>query len=141
MTRESLEELRKRLLGQQSVQQMIQIRAYEIYKMRGGHPGAEAQDWFHAEGEVLAFLIAHESAREDDIQDAESADAASTSKAKPAAAKTRNTGVAVTAKPDKAKQAAPKKTPPKRATPRKSADSRSKAKRNNKQSDKDGSVE
>lgn len=40
---------------------MIQVRAYEIYRMRGGQPGHEAQDWFHAEGEVLAFLIAEES--------------------------------------------------------------------------------
>lgn len=61
MTTESLEELRERLLRQQSVQQMIKVRAYEIYEMRGGRPGGEAQDWFHAEGEVLAFLIADES--------------------------------------------------------------------------------
>ena len=31
--------------------------------MRGCQPGGEAQDWFHAEGEVLAFLIANESTR------------------------------------------------------------------------------
>ena len=61
MTTESLEELRRRLLQQDSVQRMIQMRAYEIYQMRGGQPGGEAQDWFHAEGEVLAFLIASES--------------------------------------------------------------------------------
>ena len=137
MTRESLEELRKRLLGQQSVQQMIQIRAYEIYRMRGGHPGEEAQDWFHAEGEVLAFLIAHESAREDDIQDAESADVASATATQPAAAATRKSGV----DPARAKQAAPKKTAPKRATPGKSAESRSKSKRTNKQSKKKESAE
>jgi hypothetical protein len=44
---------------------MIQMRAYEIYMMRGCQPGAEAQDWFHAEGEVLAFLIASEPAQTD----------------------------------------------------------------------------
>lgn len=66
MTTESLEELRRRLLQQESVQRMIQIRAYEIYQMRGCQPGAEAQDWFHAEGEVLAFLIAGESAQNDE---------------------------------------------------------------------------
>ena len=141
MTRESLEELRERLLDQQSVQQMIQIRAYEIYQMRGGQPGAEAQDWFHAEGEVLAFLIAHESAREDDIPGAESADPASASEAQPAAPATRKSGPRVTAKPTKAKQAAQKKTAPKRATPRKSAEARSKTKRTSKQSKKDVGVE
>jgi len=66
MTTESLEELRRRLLQQESVQRMIQIRAYEIYRMRGCQPGGEAQDWFHAEGEVLAFLIAGESAQNDE---------------------------------------------------------------------------
>jgi hypothetical protein len=141
MTRESLEELRERLLAQQSVQRMIQMRAYEIYQMRGGQPGAEAQDWFHAEREVLAFLIAHESAREDDIQDAESADAASASEAQPGAPATRKFGPRVTAKPAKAKQAGPKKTAPKRATPRKSPESRSKTKRTNKQSKRDENVE
>jgi hypothetical protein len=141
MTRESLEELRERLLDQQSVQQMIQMRAYEIFQMRGGQPGAEAQDWFHAEGEVLAFLIAHESAREDDIQDAESADAPSASATQSAALTTRKSRAGVTVKPAKAKQAAPKKTASKRATPRKSAESRSKTKRTSKQSKKDASVE
>jgi hypothetical protein len=134
MTRESLEELRKRLLGRRNVQQMIQMRAYEIYQMRGGQPGSEAQDWFHAEGEVLAFLIAHESAREDEKQDAESADAASASEAQPAATATAKSGARVTAKPAKAKQAAPKKTAKKQTTSRKSAQSRSKTKRTKKRS-------
>jgi hypothetical protein len=65
MTTESLEELRRRLLQQESVQRMIQSRAYEIYQMRGCQPGGEAHDWFRAEGEVLAFLIAGESAQND----------------------------------------------------------------------------
>jgi Protein of unknown function (DUF2934) len=134
MTRESLEELRQRLLGQRSVQQMIQMRAYEIYQMRGGQPGAETQDWFHAEGEVLAFLIAHESAREDDIQGAESAVAASASEAQPEAPTTGKSGARVTAKPAKVKQAAPKKTAKKQTTSRKSAESKSKTKRTNKRS-------
>jgi DUF2934 family protein len=63
MITESLEELCRRLLQQESVQRMIQMRAYEIYLMKGCQPGGEAQDWFHAEGEVLAFLIASESTR------------------------------------------------------------------------------
>jgi hypothetical protein len=66
MTTESLEDLRRRLLQEDSVQRMIQMRAYEIYQMRGCQPGGEAHDWFHAEGEVLAFLIASESIRADE---------------------------------------------------------------------------
>ena len=66
MTTESLEELQRRLLQEDSVRRMIQMRAYEIYQMRGCQPGGEAQDWFHAEGEVLAFLIATESTRADE---------------------------------------------------------------------------
>jgi len=61
MATETLESLRQRLLGEQSVQTMIRMRAYEIYQMRGAQPGGEAQDWFYAEHEVLAYLIANES--------------------------------------------------------------------------------
>jgi len=134
MTRESFEELRERLLGQQSVQQMIQTRAYEIYQMRGGQPGAEAQDWFHAEGEVLAFLIARESAREDEQAAAETADATPATEAPPEAPATMKPRARAAAKPSNAKQAAPKKTAPKRAATRKSAESKSKSKRTNKRS-------
>lgn len=134
MTRETLEELRERLLDQQSVQRMIQMRAYEIYQMRGGQPGAEAQDWFHAEGEVLAFLIAHESAREDDNQHAESAGAASASESQPEAPAAGKSTARATAKPAKTKPAAPMKTAPKRATTGKSAGPKSKYKRTSKQS-------
>jgi hypothetical protein len=63
---ESLEEVRNRLLREDRVQQMVRMRAYEIYKMRGGQPGWESHDWFQAEGEVLAFLIAIESRLEDE---------------------------------------------------------------------------
>jgi hypothetical protein len=66
MARETLESLRERLLGEHSVQTMIRMRAYEIYQMRGGQPGGEAQDWFHAEHEVLAYLIANESEQGDE---------------------------------------------------------------------------
>ena len=71
---ESLEDLRKRLLGEERVQQMVRVRAYEIFQMRGGQPGWEANDWFQAEGEVLAFLIALES-REDETTQSETAPA------------------------------------------------------------------
>ena len=67
MTTESFEALRRRLLEEESVQRMIQIRAYEIYQMRGCQPGGEAHDWFHAESEVLAFLIAGESTQNEDL--------------------------------------------------------------------------
>lgn len=63
MSRESKEELRQRLLGDHQVQQMIAMRAYEIYLQRGGEPGREADDWFMAESEVLSFLIDEESRR------------------------------------------------------------------------------
>lgn len=60
MTTESLEELRERLLRDENVQEMIHARAFEIYRMRGVQPGSAAQDWFQAESEVLAFLLAHQ---------------------------------------------------------------------------------
>lgn len=61
MTRESLEELRGRLLRDPEVQTMIRMRAYEIYRIRGEEPGRQAEDWFQAQGEVLEFLIEEES--------------------------------------------------------------------------------
>ena len=127
MTRESLEELRERLLRQHNVQRMIQIRAYEIYQMRGGHPGGEAQDWFQAEGEVLAFLLADESAREDDVAKAVSANAEQAPVA-PATTATKKPRSRAGAKPKNPK-AAPKKATAKRATTRTSAESKSKSTR------------
>lgn len=61
MSRESLEELRERLLRDERAQQLIRMRAFEIYKLRGEHPGGEAHDWLQAESEVLTFLIEEES--------------------------------------------------------------------------------
>jgi hypothetical protein len=61
MTRESIEELRERLLREDQVLEMIRLRAYEIYQMRGNEPGREAEDWFLAEVEVIGFLIDQES--------------------------------------------------------------------------------
>lgn len=134
MTRETLEELRERLLRQQSVQQMIQVRAYEIYQMRGGKPGGEAQDWFHAEGEVLAFLLASESAQADEQAEAEIGGAAPASEAPRAAPAAKKPRLRAGTKPADAKRAAPKKAAPKRATTRKSAESKPKAKKTSKQS-------
>ena len=63
MTIESTEELRARLLRDHEVQEMIRMRAFEIYRHRGGAPGGHAEDWFQAESEVLHFLIEEESRR------------------------------------------------------------------------------
>jgi hypothetical protein len=63
MSRESTEELRRRLLRDERVRELISRRAYEIYVMRGGRPGGEGQDWFQAESEILSILIEEESRR------------------------------------------------------------------------------
>ena len=65
MSTESFDAVRDRLLRDPGVQQMIRSRAYEIYLLRGRQPGGEAHDWFQAENEVLAFLIAGEAERAD----------------------------------------------------------------------------
>ncbi|HSE97475.1 MAG TPA: DUF2934 domain-containing protein [Blastocatellia bacterium] len=61
MTRESIDELRKRLLNDEGVREMIRMRAYELYLIRGDMPGHEAEDWFRAEYEVIAFFIDQDS--------------------------------------------------------------------------------
>ena len=149
MTTESLEELRNRLLREERVQQMVRTRAYEIYKMRGSQPGWEAHDWFQAEGEVLAFLIAIESRLEDEETAAEAfapvpaLEAPAVSEvpvighAAPASApatkkpKSRSTSKVTTAQPAK-------KTAPKKAASRK-AESRTKINRTSKSSKKEES--
>lgn len=68
MTTESFEELRQRMLRDADVQEMIHARAYEIYLMRGLQPGGAAQDWFQAESEVLAFLLANHDEQLTDAQ-------------------------------------------------------------------------
>ena len=35
---------------------VIAQRAYELYQLRGGHPGREFEDWLEAEREVLSAL-------------------------------------------------------------------------------------
>jgi hypothetical protein len=125
---ESLEDLRNRLLREERVQLMVRTRAYEIYQMRGGQPGWEARDWFQAESEVLAFLIALESRLEDEKTAAEEATPAMTARKAsrvseppaiaeavpgkkalaPKASKSRSASRVTSAKPEK-------KTAPKRA--------------------------
>ncbi|MEK6289341.1 MAG: DUF2934 domain-containing protein [Acidobacteriota bacterium] len=115
MTTENLEELREQLLREERVQQMVRARAYEIYQMRGGQPGWESHDWFQAEGEVLAFLIADESRREDEKTIAETA-AATTA---PEAATTKQTRPRPASNATAAKKAAPEKTTTKQAASKK----------------------
>jgi len=57
---DSLEELREKLLADQEVRGLIEMRAYEIYVSRGGAPGGEAEDWFQAQGEIIPILINEE---------------------------------------------------------------------------------
>ena len=129
MATETLEELRERLLNQESVRQMIQMRAYEIYQMRGCKPGGEAQDWFHAEGEVLAFLLADGSTRNDEQPDHVSA--APTSSEIAAASKPKSRAGA---KSGAVKASAKKKPATKRASSKKSAESKSPSARTSKKS-------
>src|SRR5687767_1168656 len=63
MTREKAEDLRERLLRDEQVQRLVRMRAYEIYKQRGGRPGNPTEDWVRAESEVLAYVIEEESRR------------------------------------------------------------------------------
>jgi hypothetical protein len=104
MVRESLKKLRERLLRDESVREMIRARAYEIYERRGTRPGDATEDWFQAEDEVLTFLLANESRRE---ELATSAGIVPDADPKQAATKKRAT------KPAKSKKTA--ETKPKRA--------------------------
>ncbi|MEK6325084.1 MAG: DUF2934 domain-containing protein [Acidobacteriota bacterium] len=138
MTMENLEELRDRLLREDRVQQMVRARAYEIYEMRGGQPGWDSHDWFQAEGEVLAFLIAHESRREKEKTAAETTRGASAPQA-PAmsdAPVTKESRPSAASKVRGGKQGATKKTAPGRATSKK-PESKPKAKPTRKSSKKE----
>jgi len=141
---ESLEELRNRLLREERVQLMVRTRAYEIYQMRGGQPGWESRDWFQAEGEVLAFLIALESRLDDESTTEETTltmsapETTSVSKApvigEPAPGKASSTKGPRPRSASKTTTAKPaKKAAPKRAAPKKS-DSRPKVNRTRKSS-------
>ncbi len=133
MANESLEELRDRLLRQHGVQEMIQVRAYEIFQMRGCQPGGEAQDWFHAEGEVLAFLIARESTREDENAKPHT-DSVFTSEVQPTPARTKKPKLRAAARPVSAKQTVQTKKSSRRSATKKPPASKSKSKRTSAQS-------
>jgi len=118
-TKESLDKVRERLLGDEQVRQMIRARAYEIYKLRGGQPGREAQDWLRAEREVLAFLIAREPSRAEEKESrpstAPTVSAAPEKNAAPARRKSRRPPQP---KKEPTKRAASKKPPASKATPK-----------------------
>jgi hypothetical protein len=55
--KESREEIRARLLRDSNVIENIQLRAYEIWILRGRVDGRHQEDWALAENEVLSFLV------------------------------------------------------------------------------------
>ena len=140
MTIDNLEELRERLLREERVQRMVRARAYEIYEMRGGQPGWESHDWFQAEGEVLAFLIAHESRRVDEKTAAETTSAASAPEAHPLAPATKEPRPRAASKARDAKKSSTKKTATKEA-PSKKPEPKPKAKRTRKPAAKEDSAQ
>ncbi len=58
--KETSDEIRARLLRDENVIQNIQIRAYEIWILRGRIDGRQIEDWALAENEVLNFLVERE---------------------------------------------------------------------------------
>ena len=42
--------------SQQSVENLVRRRAYELFEARGRQPGREAEDWLEAEREVKRHL-------------------------------------------------------------------------------------
>lgn len=137
MTGQNLDEIRERLLCKESVQQMIRVRAYEIYQMRGAYPEGAAQDWFQAEGEVLAFLIVDESSREDEKEAEKPVGAASLSNIQREAPAPKQHEP----RPESnARRAATKASAVKRTTSKKSAKSKDKLKRARKQLEREESA-
>jgi len=111
MSRESIEELRARLLRDPEIQTMIKMRAYEIYQLRGGEPGHQAEDWFQAEGEVLEFLIEEESRRTAEMNDTEDQTSNSTPAASAVSASAHNSIEQPSQPPAKAVESAGSQSP------------------------------
>jgi hypothetical protein len=61
--KETHEEIRARLLRDHNVIENIQVRAYEIWILRGRIDGRQHEDWMLAENEVLNFLVEQEMKR------------------------------------------------------------------------------
>ena len=139
MDRDNLEELRERLLREENVQQMIRARAYEIYRMRGAQPGAAAGDWFQAESEVLAFLLAHESHRAVERPSAQAAVVTSPADVQNGTPSPKKSKARAVAKASNAKQGERKKAATKRAASKKLPQSTRKPKRIRKKQEGDDS--
>ncbi len=115
MTREINEELRRRMLADEGVQRMIQMRAYEIYQQRGGAPGREAEDWLQAESEVVLYLISQSRKTEEKVEAKKPASRSTTKspvarRKKTEAAATEKKAVGRAAKKSADSEAKPKKT-------------------------------
>lgn len=53
----NVEVLREQLLKDERVQEMIRVRAYEIFEQRGRVHGHDLDDWLQAENEVISRLM------------------------------------------------------------------------------------
>ena len=116
----NLQEIRERLLCDESVREQITRRAFEIYASRGYVGGREFEDWLQAENEFLPQLIEEERQRmamaqaalEPEVQREEAIPSvAQTTEAKGAAkAKTAKGAKKTTAKKASAQKSARKKT-------------------------------
>jgi hypothetical protein len=127
MSRESLDELRERLLRDEHAQELIRMRAFEIYKLRGGQPGGEAHDWFQAESEVMTFLIEEEARRTESSETADAGTNSASSPSNAAAASSTKPAVRRTTGARKTKEASAKKKAPARPASKKSGDSSAKS--------------
>ena len=58
--KETREEIRARLLRDNNTIRAIQMRAYEIWQIRGRYDGRSHEDWLLAENEVVSFLLEQE---------------------------------------------------------------------------------
>ncbi|MBI3654525.1 MAG: DUF2934 domain-containing protein [Acidobacteria bacterium] len=58
--KETREEIRARLRRDENVTKAVQLRAYEIWILRGRREGRHHEDWSLAENEVLNFLVEEE---------------------------------------------------------------------------------
>ncbi len=100
-------EIRERLLRDESVREKIHRRAYEIYVERGGGDGRAYQDWLQAEDEILAPLVEAEMQR---LAATALEEPAPTKRAKTGSARTTKKPATVTKEASAPKKAASSKT-------------------------------
>ena len=129
MMKESIQELRIRLSSNKEVQELIQLRAYEIYLRRNSRPGNSDHDWLQAENEIIAALIQEEArlAAERSQESSSAGEPAASERGNKKEAAVKRTRVA------KPKAAVSKKSEPKKpATKKASAKKSEKSKKHNK---------